>query len=207
MYLQISTYLSVYLLIHPSIHLPVCPPISLPLPQPLYLSCQNCCACHEICTCQHARPCPWDLRHFRASVATRLHLSRNVSLSLRKCCACHGIYTSGCETATPVKHNLIANPTTAPTAQSTPQVAEAMRLSRETDASVPTDPVAREALRSRQLSARRRRQNSRQVIFSVYIPPPHARACFLACVHSFFACAQDHFSVGPATRKFLLNFL
>ena len=77
----------------------------------LHLACHNshstlrkCSACPEkICMCQLARPCQWDVRHVRASIATMLRLSRNLRLSLQKC----EIYTSGWKVS---PHSLVTNP-------------------------------------------------------------------------------------------------
>ena len=47
---------------------------ALRLPRSLHLTSRKRCACHDICLRWFARPCPWDLRHVRASI-DKIHAS------------------------------------------------------------------------------------------------------------------------------------
>ena len=159
------------------------------LPRNLYMTLRKCGACHEICIGHLARPCQWDLRRVRASVARMPRMPSNLCVTLRKCCPCHKIFTSARQSDAAV---------TKLTLQCSKTVPRPPGPRRQSDVDRGCFQPAGDA---------ETRRGS--LFFAISIPTPQAHARFLAHIHSFAISSsrKTTFRLESVTRKFLLNFL
>ena len=149
--------------------------------------------------CQFARPCQWDLRHVRASIAKMLRLSCNLRLSrLQKCCACHEISPHAARVPRLPPHfdhpsnKVLRLPT---------GVANTARLRANGPGSETAPcPSSRRRRGSFQPGDRRGSLSHSYTTAQRMFSPTHSLFLHLSC-------AQDYLHFVSVTRKFLLNFL